>query len=542
MATAISAPGTISVTIDDDVPLAVARSVTVGEGQTLSSDVVLIIDTSGSMGPVGTPGGSDPDGAGPYDLRLAMVKDAIEVLFASGAVHSVFLVDFNSTATFHNSGVSGGWYTDLNAALAAVDALSAGGTTDYDDALQSVTTNFTPPPAGGDRLVSVFMSDGQPTDDDGTGSNGIDEDDTNGNPAPGGEETDWINFLAIHNFDASYAIGFGGLSNTDKAFLEPIAWTGAGETADNPYDADNAAQAALDPNVVIISDSSSIDNLIDVLITLIGGSATGNVIDNLTPPDTTDDFSFGADGNGFVTSLHFDSDGDGVLEGTDSTYTFDGINIYLNNVLFDDNAHEVTFTTGFGGQMHFDFLSGGWDYRAPDPETVLATFVEHFTYTLMDSDNDQTPAAALDITVPPRPPSLTVASVTADEGGLVVFEINLSNAAFDDVVLSLAFANGTAEGSDYNSVNYEFSTDNSNWSAVVGNQITIPTGDTQVFVRVQTSEDADIDDETFTLTATATSGNTANVSDVGIATILDNDTPAADGHHLHRQFEHNGRE
>ena len=129
-------------------------------------------------------------------------------------------------------------------------------------------------------------------------------------------------------------------------------------------------------------------------------------------------------------------------------------------MLFDDNANEVTFTTGFGGSMHFDFLSGGWDYTA---RRIRKTCSQHLSSTsptlLWTATSDQTPAAALsNITVPPRPPgSLTVPSLAADEGNLAVIEINLSNAAFGDVVLSLAFANGTAEGTDYDSVSYQSS-------------------------------------------------------------------------------------
>ena len=92
--------------------------------------------------------------------------------------------------------------------------------------MQVTQRTITAPPLGGDRLVSIFLSDGVPNENDGTGSNGIDEDDTDGNPAAGGEETDWINFLTTNSFDASYALGFGGLSDDDIGELEPIAWTG----------------------------------------------------------------------------------------------------------------------------------------------------------------------------------------------------------------------------------------------------------------------------------------------------------------------------
>jgi hypothetical protein len=157
------------------------------------------------------------------------VKDAVEVLFNSGSVNSVFLVSFSSDATFHPGPViNNGWFTDLNAAFAIIDGFIADGFTDYDAALAAVTTNFTAPPPGGSKLVSMYLSDGEPNESNGTGSNGIDEDDTDGNPAAGGEETDWINFLTDNDFDESLAFGFGGLGPEDVAELEPIAWTGVG--------------------------------------------------------------------------------------------------------------------------------------------------------------------------------------------------------------------------------------------------------------------------------------------------------------------------
>ena len=124
------------------------------------------------------------------------------------------------------------------------------------------------------------------------------------------------------------------MSNSDKAFLEPIAWT-PGETADNPYDADDngaGGTGTLDPNVLIVSDLSSIDGLVSALITAVGGSAAGNVITNATVT-TADDASFGTDGHGFVGALRFDSDGDGDVDGADvQGYTFNGSHLFLNGV------------------------------------------------------------------------------------------------------------------------------------------------------------------------------------------------------------------
>jgi Ca2+-binding RTX toxin-like protein len=395
----------------------------VGDNTTAGSDVVLIIDTSGSMGPEGNGfGGSDPDGPGGFDSRLSMVKAAIQELFNSGAVHSVFIVDFNSDATFHGGPV-GGWFTNLTDAMNVINAFSAKNATDYDAALQALTSNFSAPPPGGGRLVSMFLSDGQPNEPGGTLSVGIDEDTFGGSH----EESAWINFLTTNGFDASYALGFGGLSNADRAQLEPIAWT-PGETADNPYDAD-LPSGLNDPNVIIINDLSSIDGLVTALVTSVGGSVAGNVITNGTIT-TADDANFGIDGHGFIGALRYDSNGDGVINGADvQGYTFNGSHLFLNGV--DQGAiSEVTFTpNSHNGSMHFNFITGAWDYTAPN--AVAATFVDHFTYTLVDGDNDSTPPTALDIAIPG--PNDLVLGTSGNDG-------NLGNANASDakVIMGLA--------------------------------------------------------------------------------------------------------
>ena len=384
-----SAAGQFTISVTDDVPLAVDDTAVTSEGEQQTSDVVLIIDRSGSMGPAGNgQNGSDPDGSGPYSSRLELVKDAIEALFDSGTVHSVFLVSFADTATFHDSGVNGGWYTDLNAALAAVDAMIADGSTDYDAAIKGVTDNFTAPPAGGGRLVSMFLSDGVPNGDNGTGSVGIDEDDTGTGT---GEESAWINFLSGNGFDESFAFGFGGLTDAQKAYLEPIAWTGPGETADNPFDADNAANAATDPNVVIVDD---LGDLADVLIGTIALPTAGNIIIDGFSNDT-----FGADG-GRILSATVDGE----------TYIWDGATTISHDGTpgpdFTPTGTSFSVTTALGGTFTFYFASGAGhnagDWQYVPPADIPGSNVEHETiaYTIIDGDGD-TDSATLDIAINP---------------------------------------------------------------------------------------------------------------------------------------------
>ncbi|MGN8359368.1 immunoglobulin-like domain-containing protein, partial [Pseudomonas sp. SMN11] len=242
---------------NDKGPQVIANSTAsiVESGTAGGADVVLVLDRSGSMGPRGVAGGSDPDGAGPYNSRLEMLKDAVKNLFQSGTVHSVFIVSFASSATFHSSGKDGGWYTNLDDALKAIDNLNAGGTTNYASALNAVTNNYTNPPAGGSKLVSIFMSDGAPND-------------------ASANESTWINFLNNKGFNDSYAVGFGGLSNQDKNYLEPIGWK-PGETTNS------ITSGAADDHVLVVD--TSLSALTQALVGSIGGSAvSGDVTANAT--------------------------------------------------------------------------------------------------------------------------------------------------------------------------------------------------------------------------------------------------------------------
>jgi hypothetical protein len=401
--------GNFNVTVVDDQPFAQDDTKTIDEGAQIKSDVVLTIDRSGSMAGI-----------------FQDVKDAVEVLFNSGSVNSVFLVSFSSDATYH-AGPVGGWFTDLNAAFAIIDAFIADGATDYDAALAAITGNFTAPPPGGNKLVSMYLSDGEPNESNGTGSNGIDEDDTDGNPAPGGEETDWINFLTTNGFDESLAFGFGGLGTEDVAELEPIAWTGVGETADNPFDADSDASAANDPNVIIVTD---INDLADALTGSIGASASGNVLlGNDNAVGGGDDDSFGADG-GRILSIQV-----GAI-----VYTYDPATNDITpsgGPAVPQNTAVLSVTTPDGGTLEFNFSTGAWEYDV-DPNGVNANTTETFTYVIVDNDGDQS-SADLEINIinQPEAPTVTAVTVSATQIGFTITDPD--SVSFDLVNTPVAF-------------------------------------------------------------------------------------------------------
>jgi surface adhesion protein len=255
-------------------------------------------------------------------------------MFDSGSVHSVFITSFSDTATFHSSGSNGGWFTDLTQAYAAINAIQANGSTNYDAALNTVTANFVAPPSGGNQLVSVFISDGQPNAP--AGSAGI----------VGAEETNWYGFLQTNHFSNSYAVGFSGLTTTDKGFLEPIAW--------RPSETASTYAGATDPNVVVVAQASDVANALLTLVA-VTNTLTGNLHIENTP---------GADAPMSLVSVN-------VVGGA--------VNVFgAGNTSFTLNTDAGTLVVKSNG-----------DYTFTAASSVAADKLVAINYTVADADGDK---------------------------------------------------------------------------------------------------------------------------------------------------------
>ena len=243
-----SVPGIVSVTVDDDLPIAASDSATTIEGGKETVNLVLVVDRSGSMG-------DDPDGPGGYATRLDLAKAALVNLIQTGNTANVMLVSFSSSAT------NSGWLTPAQAII-QINALIADGSTDYDAAADSLYTGYGSEPAA-DKTFVFFVSDGEPTEGDGT--DGIVNN-------PGDMEIQaWEQFITSKQIDQAFAVGVGNGVNVGN--LQPLAYPNGDAT--NP--------------VVIVNESE----LFGVLTGALPGSVSGNVA-------TNDDF--GADG-GHVLSI-----------------------------------------------------------------------------------------------------------------------------------------------------------------------------------------------------------------------------------------------
>ncbi len=127
-------------------------------------------------------------------------------------------------------------------------------------------------------------------------------------------------------------------------------------------------------------------------------------------------------------------------------------------------------------------------------------------------------------------PDLVIGDSTVVEGEQLVFDFTLSDAIETDIVLDLVAVDETATNiSDYDLGSLEYSADDgATWlpaGGTNGTEVTIPAGNTEIQVRVNSVDDVPYElDETFALgVANVVSGRVGNISDVGLGTITDND-------------------
>ncbi|TDF77600.1 retention module-containing protein [Pseudomonas sp. H9] len=326
---------TIDVNIVDDVPSAVGAERSVTPGQ-VDSNLLLTIDVSGSMN----------DGSGVSGLsRLQLAKQAISVLLDKydemGDV-KVQIVTFSS-----GSSVKASSWVSVADAKAIVAGLSAGGGTNYDEAVSGAKSAFnTAGKLTGAQNIGYFFSDGEPS----TSSQGIDATD----------EASWKSFLDSNGIK-SYAIGLGNGVNAGN--LNPLAYDGSTHT---------------NTNANVVTDLNQLNEVLSG--TVQGAPVTGSLMSG---------GEFGADG-GFIKSL--------LIDGT--TYTFDpkgnsGAGSYATSGAadrgtFDSGTNSITVKTALGGSIVVDMDTGDFTYTPP--KDVGSTKVEQIGFVVSDNDGDTSSA------------------------------------------------------------------------------------------------------------------------------------------------------
>ncbi|RRV29749.1 retention module-containing protein [Pseudomonas sp. o96-267] len=328
------------IAIEDDMPVAQPQTLTGQVSGGVDTNLMLILDVSGSM----------TSGAGFDGLnRLEAVKlAAIELIERYEALGEVKI----TLVTFAAGGYEQKVWVDFQEAKAAILDLTAGGGTYYDSAVAQAQTSFVKDGAlGGAQNVSYFLSDGNP--------------DPSNRDLSTTERQAWENFLNTQDI-RSYALGFGG---STLAALNQVAYDGTGSGSDD--------------NGVLITDMSQLG-------AVLGATATAQpIVGNLAEPSGVS--TFGADG-GFVLSI--------TVNGT--VYTYDpsgGGSISAgpgaNTWSFDTSSNELQVITDLGGRIRVDMGSGAFVYTPPVSAGLVS---ESIDFILQDNDGDRS-GASLDLSV-----------------------------------------------------------------------------------------------------------------------------------------------
>ncbi|MGL6419801.1 VWA domain-containing protein, partial [Aeromonas allosaccharophila] len=326
-----TATGSFDVAVRDDVPVARPIFHAVESETKVGANVQLILDISGSM----------KDDAGNGQTRLqVMIASANQLLdqYLAQGLTKVQLIVFSSEAELKGDSS----WLDVKTAKDLISNLSAGGSTDYDDALKLAENSWDGNNTGrlnGATNISYFLSDGEPNSSD---------------TIDGAEEKGWTVHLKNNDVTAlAYGIGKGSI-NVDQ--LDEVAFDGF---------------LNVDSKAVVVPDVTKLPPiLLQSVVQPIGGNL-------LSGPDG---FGVGADG-GYISQLiikgmTYSFNGDTVATtGSSSalTYTFDKATKTLT--IYIDNKHSLIVDLDNGSYQFFG-------------AAVSPSFKLDFGYTLKDLDGD----------------------------------------------------------------------------------------------------------------------------------------------------------
>ncbi|MFM5597252.1 DUF5801 repeats-in-toxin domain-containing protein [Aeromonas veronii] len=364
-----SVDGSLTINVDDDIPTANAVTNSGQATQVQNTNLMLILDISGSMG--------DPSGYQGMTRMQVMQKSALELLDKYSAYGTVMvnIITFASSATNPTS-----IWVNVDVAKSTILGLQPSGGTNYDDALNEAIKAF------GDtgrqtnaQNVSYFMSDGQPTANalsgsaasvpDGNnalgGGNGIDGD----GPTLSGETKDWADFLTANNIN-SFALGMG--SGSTQSALDPIAYNGA------------SGASPANTTAVVVTDFSQL--AATLLSTVIAPPLAGQMINGIVA-------SAGADG-GWLSSITVGGVTYTYNQNTDTSGVSGGTSVGT----FNQSTNEWTIALA-GGTLKVDMDNGAYTYTPPS--SIPAGGINQVVgYGITDKDGD-TASSTLAIVIKP---------------------------------------------------------------------------------------------------------------------------------------------
>ena len=315
-----------AIVIVGGAPQAYDNYLTFDENDLTKTNLLIILDRSGSMGNNGSE-------------NLIAAKAAILALLEAYDDYGGFnlkLVTFSSDATAVDT-----WFTDPADVETYLDTIAAGGTTHYDDALEEAAAGWTDVPTDGvGSTLAYFLSDGQP----------------NGGYLSSSEIAEWETFLDDNGFSEAYAIGMGASAPSDQDLLD-VAWSSDGTEGD----------------IFVVND---LDLLTATVLSTLP-DLSGNVVTDPAEagPDAGLADDAGSDGwpatdtlisVEYAGTLYTDDDNDGDIEIT----LDDGI----GTLVFDTDTGEYAFTPGSGVDV------------ADDTEIILTYTVQDSDGTTSSAD------------------------------------------------------------------------------------------------------------------------------------------------------------
>ncbi|WP_353410797.1 vWA domain-containing protein, partial [Pseudoteredinibacter isoporae] len=340
------------VSVEDDSPRVedVTRQVEVPPAQT---NLMIVLDISGSMA------GSN----------LTLAKEAINRLIdtyeANGDVR-VTIITFDTSANVEQP-----YWQSSSTAKDDVDALTAGGWTNYDGALALAQTAFDSGNNGNmlpnAKNVLYFLSDGEPTAADGdtsvlANSPVVTQGSNPGHPDFGiqaAEESAWITFLNNNDVDA-FSFGMG--PGPSLASLNPIA-----------YDGENGS----DKNAIQVDDLNDLDDALQSTVEI--PQVQGNLLGNLGG-------QFGADGGVILEFIDRRDTPNDTSDDVLYRYNRSTDQITNTNTGAVSSGQFLVITTALGATLTVDMVQGDYSYDAN--YQVTNDVSEYFGFRLHDTDGD----------------------------------------------------------------------------------------------------------------------------------------------------------
>ncbi|HFQ5046090.1 TPA: VWA domain-containing protein, partial [Vibrio vulnificus] len=338
--------GKVTLVIEDDAPIAKDIFHMTESETKQGANVQLMLDVSGSMG----------RDAGNGKTRLQVMKESaiqlIEQYQALGQT-KVQLILFSSDASIKTA--SGLLWMTVAEAKNYINALSANGGTDYDDAIklaqESWSGTINGQPLSGATNVSYFLSDGVPEGYDWELKNS--QWVQNQNTIETNELSSWISHLQTNKV-TSLAYGMG--NSVPQGELDKVAYDG---------------HLNLDTNAVVVPD---VTKLPPILLQSVIQPIGGNLL------NSGDGYGIGADG-GVISEISINGvkylfNGQTVSvsgQSTSLTYGFDALTKTLS--IYIDNKHSLVIDLDDGSYKFFGAV-------------VSPSIKLEFDYTLKDNDGD----------------------------------------------------------------------------------------------------------------------------------------------------------